>query len=213
MVTRAAAIAAALLALTVGCAIVPPASPGPPGAPVVVAERGWHTDLCVPAPATADDALAPLAAGFAGARFLCFGFGERQYLLSGHHGWLEKLSALLPSRAVVLMTALAAPPDAAFGAGNVVSLKLSRTGAASLRDFLRRAVLSDAAGRPLRLRDGPYPGSVFFAAAGTYDAIDTCNTWTAAGLRAAGLPVGGPVVFAGQVMSAARRIAAADPAR
>ena len=43
--------------------------------------------------------------------------------------------------------------------------------------------------RPRRLAAGPGPGSVFYAATGTYSATYTCNTWTAEGLRVGGIPV------------------------
>ncbi|MDA8251928.1 MAG: DUF2459 domain-containing protein [Rhodospirillales bacterium] len=193
---------------------MPPAPSLPPGAAtrtIAVADRGWHTDLCVAAPAEGSDPLVPLAEGFPGARFLCFGFGERQYLLSPGPGLLETLSALLPSRAALLMTALRAPPAAAFGADSVVVLRVTEAGETALRGFLRGSVQNDAAGAPIRLRDGPYLGSVFFAATGTYDAFTTCNTWTADGLRTAGVKIGGPVIFAGQVMSQLRQIAAKPP--
>ena len=139
---------------------------------------------------------------------LCFGFGERQYLLSADRGLLTQLSALLPSQSALLMTALRAPPAAAFGAENVVVLHVTPPAEAALQRFLWRSLDRDAAGAPVRLADGPYPGSVFWTASGTYDAFNTCNTWTADGLRAAGLPVGGPILFAGQVMSQVRQIAA-----
>jgi hypothetical protein len=50
---------------------------------------------------------------------------------------------------------------------------------------------------------------VFYAARGTYDAFDTCNTWTAGMLHDGGLPVSSAgVVFPGQVMRMARAIEA-----
>lgn len=203
----------ALIVALAGCATPAPVPvAGPSAARVAVVERAWHTDLCVDAPAGSADPLAPFAAAFPGARTLCFGFGERQYLFSADHGLVEKLSALLPSRAVLLVTALPTSAAAAFGADKVVVLRLTDAGDAALRRFLRGAAEGDAQGAPRFLRQGPYPGSAFYAAVGTYDMLDTCNTWTAAGLRAAGLAAGGgPVVFAGQVMSRARRIAAAQP--
>jgi hypothetical protein len=205
----------ALILALAGCA-----TPAPVPAPVAglaaprvtVVERAWHTDLCVDAPAGSADPLAPFAAAFPGARTLCFGFGERQYLFSADHGLMEKLSALLPSRAVLLVTALPTSAAAAFGADKMVVLRLTNAGDAALHRFLRGAAEGDALGAPRFLRQGPYPGSAFYAAVGTYDMLDTCNTWTVAGLRAAGLAAGGgPVVFARQVMSRARRIAAAEP--
>ncbi len=189
----------------------PVAAPGATNGSVTVAERGWHTDLCLDPPADPADPLAPFAAAFPGARTLCFGFGERQYLFSADHGLLDKLSALLPSRALLVVTALPAPPAAAFGADRVVVLRLGPGGEAALHRFLGESAERTADGAPRFFRPGPYPGSAYYAATGTYDMLDTCNTWTMAGLRAAGLVRGGgAVVFAGQVMSRARRIAAAQ---
>jgi hypothetical protein len=56
------------------------------------------------------------------------------------------------------------------------------------------------------LAEGPYPGSVFYAARDTYDGFYTCNTWTATVLRDGGLAMPINVLFAGQVMGPARWI-------
>ena len=181
---------------------------GPATRSISVVQRSWHTQLCVAAPAAATDPLAPIAAGFPGARFLCFGFGERQWLVLSRHDPAEAISALFPSRAAVLMTVLRAPPVVAYGAEDAVTLDVPQASEAALRRFLRDGIVTDAAGRPERLRDGPYPGSVFFAATGTYDLFNTCNSWTADGLRHAGFPIEGPAVFAGPVMHQVRQIAA-----
>jgi hypothetical protein len=80
---------------------------------------------------------------------------------------------------------------------------------ARLQHYLAASFERDAAGAARRLRDGPYAGAVYFAAALRYSAGFTCNTWTAEALREAGLPVRvGGVVFAGQVMEQLRALAA-----
>ncbi len=199
----------AVAALVAGCAAVP--MPPPPSAPVaatiMVVERAWHTDICLDAD-DADAFVAQLLRGFDGARFLCLGFGERQYVVGGDHGVFTMLSAMLPSRAALLMTALRDTPEAAFGAGNVVRLGVSRSGLAGLEDFLTAATETNATGGPRRLANGPYVGSAYFAATGTYFGLYTCNTWTADVMRAAGLPVAGGMLFSGGVMRQARRLAA-----
>jgi hypothetical protein len=210
----------------VACSSSPPVPPpGPIATTIAVVERGWHTDVCI----RAEDAGPWLLAlahgyGFDGEHFLCFGFGERQYVLTRDPGPLATISALLPSRAALLMTVLRDSPGAAFGSSNVVNLGISRDGLTGLQAFLRGAVQTDEAdqpqgnaadkpegnpaGKPVGLGEGPYPGSVFFAASGTYDLFYTCNTWTAAALRSAGLPVSTTVLFAGGVMRQARQLAA-----
>lgn len=185
-------------------------SAGPAAATVTVAQRGWHTDICLPV----DDAspwIASLAQGFDGARFLCFGFGERQYVITRTHTPLDAMAALLPSRAAVLMTVLRASPADAFGSANVAGVGIGRDGLAGLQAFLRRSVETGPAAQPLRLADGPYPGSVFFAATGTYHAFYTCNTWTADALRAAGVPVRRAVLFSGDLMYQVRGLPGEAP--
>jgi len=199
----------AVAAMLAACAATPVAMPprGAVAATVTVVERGWHTDICL----RDEDAgpwVADLAQGFDGARYLCFGFGERRYLVTHDHGIVEMIAALFPSQAVLLMTVLKAAPAAAFGPDNVVELGVDRAGLAGLQAFVRDAVETGRKDEPVRLGDGPYPGSVFFAATGTYELRDTCNTWTASALIAAGLPVDDSVVFAGGVMRQARRLAA-----
>ncbi len=64
-------------------------------------------------------------------------------------------------------------------------------------------------GEPLIVGLGPYPGSLFYASSETYNLAYTCNTWVAEALSDGGLPLSpGGVIFAGQIMPEARRIAA-----
>jgi hypothetical protein len=90
----------------------------------------------------------------------------------------------------------------------VIRIGVSDVGLAGLRSYLKDSVQTDSAGGPMRLGDGPYPYSLFLAATGTYDALYTCNTWTADAMRSAGLQIDDAVVFAGAVMRQARRFGA-----
>ena len=184
----------------------PPADGGPAVATVYVADRGWHTDLGL----AADDVRGPLAAvkqPFPGVRYLTFGFGERAFFTARSTNLLTMLRALLPSQAAILVTGLRAAPAEAFGREQVVPLPLTAAGLARLEAFLWSYLGKDSSGKPQVLAPGPYPGSVFYAAGGTYDAAFTCNTWTAEGLRVAGLPISTDgVLFAGQVMSRVRAL-------
>jgi hypothetical protein len=118
------------------------------------------------------------------------------------------LRALLPSRAAILVTGLGVPPADAFGRENVVALPLTATGLARLDGFLWSYLHKGRNEQPELLGPGPYPGSLFYNAAGTYDAAFTCNTWTANGLRAAGLPISAEqVVFADQLMDQVQALA------
>ncbi len=194
--------------LGISCSV--PTSPPPVDDDVVVyvIERGWHTDIGLPAEEITGP-LARLEAPFPGVRFLTFGFGERQFVVDRQTGFGAMLSALLPSRSALLATALRTIPEAAFGADNVVALRIPPAGMARIQAVIWQELDRSSDGEPLLLANGPYPGSVFYAADDTYDGLFTCNTWTAATLRAGGLPI--PmlgVLFSGQVMGMARWISA-----
>ena len=88
-------------------------------------------------------------------RFLCFGFGERQYLLTPDHGLPEMIFALFPSRAALLMTALEGTPAEAFGEANVVTLGITGAGAAGLTVFLWQSLQMDGDGAPIRCATAP----------------------------------------------------------
>ena len=106
------------------------------------------------------------------------------------------------------MTALRAAPTEAFADETVVTLHLPRSGVERIAARLWDDLEKTADGSVVRLADGPYIGSVFYASRETYDAFRTCNTWTALVLRDGGLPMQTHVLFAGQVMQQVARIAA-----
>lgn len=199
-----------LLALA-ACAATDPPLPAPVGIVatgpshtfVAVVQRDWHTDVCLRVQ-DIDAWVMTLARGFDGASVLCFGFGERQYVVERRHDPLTMVAALFPSRAAILMTVLRATPEDAFGAQHVVEAPVGDAGLDGLQRYLRESFETDGAGNPQRLADGPYPGSLFFAASGTYDVFHTCNTWTARALRSAGLNDMKDTLFAGSLMREAR---------
>jgi uncharacterized protein (TIGR02117 family) len=201
---------AVLLALS-ACTATDPPMPAPadadaggvPHTYVAVVQRDWHTDVCL---RTEDVGAWPLALarGFDGATVLCFGFGERQFVVERRHDPLTMIGALLPSRAAILMTVLRSTPEEAFGKENVIEAPVGDAGLDGLQRYLRDSIETDSTGNPQRLADGPYPGSLYFAATGTYDALHTCNTWTARALRSAGLTSVADTVFAGRLMRETR---------
>jgi len=212
----ARAAIALLVTLLPGCATSTQATASDaPATAIDVVERDWHTDVCIRTE-DADARLMRLVVGYNGSHFLCFGFGDRHYLLSRERGPMTLLSALLPGAGAILLTVLRDTPAAAFGADNVVRLGVSEQGITQLREFLANAVQTDGSGAPVGLGDGPYPGGLYFGATAQYDGFYTCNTWTADALRTAGIPIHGPVLFADGIMRQIRPAAQAEggpPAR
>jgi Protein of unknown function (DUF2459) len=201
-------IVALLTGWLAGCAVAPMAGPVPRGeATVYVVGRGWHTDIGLPVNEVTGP-LASLESDFPGVRFMVFGFGERDYYMERKEGSGEMLAALLPSKSAILMTALNAPPTEAFADHDVVVLHLPSSDVARIVTRLWDGLEKRADGSVVRLANGPYVGSMFYASADTYDGFHTCNTWTALVLHDGGLPMNTQVLFAGQVMQQVSRIAA-----
>jgi hypothetical protein len=196
------------LALSVAACSAPQPEASPDDPVVYVVQRGWHTDIGLAVEDIGPD-LAVLERGLPGVRFLTFGFGERQFLLDRRRTFGAMLNALLPSQSALLVTALRAPPAMAFDEQDVVALHVSRAALARIEAALWQEFETTQNGEPVRLADGPYPGSVFYAARDTYDLFFTCNTWTASTLREGGLAVPATgLLFADQVMGMVRWISA-----
>jgi uncharacterized protein (TIGR02117 family) len=200
-------VAFALAACTAPDPAVSASSAVPRDAVIYVIGRGWHTDIGLPVSEIASP-LKALAEPVPGVRYLTFGFGDRTYLLNRDVTVFSMLTALLPGRGALLVTALRATPAQAFGTAHVVTLHVTRTDRTRLEQRLWQEFRLLSSEAPVVVSDGPYPGSLFYAASAPYSGVYTCNTWTAAMIQTAGLPMPtGGLVFASQVMGMARWIA------
>jgi uncharacterized protein (TIGR02117 family) len=174
---------------------------------VYVAVLGWHTEIGLRVDAI-HSPLTALAREFPGARYLMFGWGQYDYYMAANPGFADALRAVIPGPAVMLVSALPHPPSETFGAANVYVIPVSPEGMDRLSDYLWGYLENSSAGRLRRVGNGPYRESAFYAAAGTYDIGNTCNTWTAEALKVSGLPVSvAGVVFASQVADQLRVLA------
>jgi uncharacterized protein (TIGR02117 family) len=166
----------------------PPRS-GEAAVTVHVVRHGWHSGLVI-----RRDQIPPAAwpeqARFPAARFLEVGWGDRVFYQSPDAGIRLAIEASLASEGSVLHVAgLDLPPAEHFAHAEITPVVLSARGADALAHFVSRAYARDAAGRPIDLGPGLYPGSRFYAATGRYSLVYTCNSWIAGALRAAGCPI------------------------
>jgi uncharacterized protein (TIGR02117 family) len=164
----------------------------------------WHTEIGLPV-GTIGGPLAALKAEFPGARYLVFGWGARDYYMARNPGLGDILRALAPGPAVMLAIPLQMPPEAFFGASNVVVMHVSPDGLLRLSEHLWSYLAMDKERLPRRIGTGPFPQGIFYTSTGTYNLGHTCNTWTAEALQVSGLPVNAAgVVFASQVLDQVR---------
>src|SRR5262245_59039342 len=212
-VTRRGLVRACLAAGTVqalaGCRSTPlPTYQAAPsdGFTTYLIAASWHTEIALPIHAI-QDPLKAVTPDFPGCQYLAFGWGERNYYMARSPTVGDAMSALFPGPAVLLVTALYRPPRDSRASAQVFEVGLSPAGLARLSNYIWAAFEKSGDGTPRRLAAGPEPGSVFYAATGTYSATYTCNTWTAEGLRVGGIsvtPAG--VVFASQATEQLRSL-------
>jgi Protein of unknown function (DUF2459) len=174
---------------------------------IYVVRRGWHVEVAFAAAEVSNPPLSAVVAEFPGVRYLSVGFGDRHYLVARNKNAPSLLRALWPGAGLILATGLSAAPQRAFGAANVIEIRLTSAQMRAAQGFVGDTLaLHD--GEPKVDAAGPYEGSLFLTSTRRYSAANTCNTWVARTLQAAGLPVhAAGVAFAGQIWSQARRIA------
>lgn len=178
------------------------------GVTVYLIAAGWHTEIALPVHAI-HDPLRAVMSDFPGAQCLTFGWGERNYYMARAPTVGDAMSALFPGPAVLLVTPLYRAPRDSRANAQVFELSLSTAGLDRLSNYLWAAFEKSGDGPPRRLAAGPEPGSVFYAATGTYSATYTCNTWTAEGLRVGGIPVTpAGVVFVSELTDQLRSLGA-----
>jgi Protein of unknown function (DUF2459) len=179
---------------------------------VYLARRKWHIDVGFAA-ADLEAPLSSLTREFPGASYLFFGFGDRHYLLAKNKSAPNMLGALWPGAGILLVTALKGAPAQAFGASQVIEIRVPSADAQRVQMFIWDSLsggTTDRSSTVTPYANGPYAGSLYYSALPRYSALHTCNTWAAQALQAGGLgvPTKG-VIFAGRLWRRARRLAAA----
>lgn len=194
------AVAAALLAGCTGATPTSSAAPTPAASrqPVIgVLVAGWHSGLILPAGELGT--LAPLLPRGPNVRYVAFGWGNRRFYLAPRPTVVEAITALVSSPSVVLVQTAPTPGDLLPAGAKLRWLCADQVQVRALDTYLRQTLRSPR-GEASMLHVGPEVGSAFYASGDRYDALRTCNTWTAKALHNAGLQVRSRgVIFASQV--------------
>lgn len=176
------------------CAAVPTAPPPSQtdlGAKTVIfiTSNGWHSGIVVAKADLPPDRL-PETVDFPEARFLEFGWGDAVYYPAKQPTFGMSLqAALVPTPAVVHVAGLWGEPARVYPKAEVVSLPINDETFARLVDFVDASFERSGAARVAATGPGLYPTSRFYPAKGSFHLFNTCNTWTARALAAAGFDV------------------------
>ncbi len=151
-----------------------------------IVSNGWHTGIVI-ARGDIPEGAVPEVRDFPQAHFFEFSWGDARYFPAPQKGLGMIMSALFtPTPAVMHLAGLPGSPRSVFPSAETVPLQLSPEGLDALVAFLDQTFDRDAGaeGKP-----GLYPFSRFYPANGRFHMFNTCNTWTARGLAAAGVPI------------------------
>ena len=185
-------------------------SAGEPATTLWIVDHGWHTSIVVRR-ADVDRARWPELDDFSGATLVEIAWGDREfYMATSPTSGLAIKAAVVTSGSVLHVVGLTPAVTDYFGAG--VAIRLSRPGFDALADFVHAEYERSPDGAPLRLGRSLYGSGWFYAARSRYHLFNTCNTWVAQALGAAGLAVeAAGVVTASDVMRQVRPLGETRP--
>ncbi len=99
------------------------------------------------------------------------------------------LGAIVPNPSVLHVVGWEESPEIVFTKSDLIRLEVDEARFGDLCRHIHRSYVLDSAGRPQNLGPGIYGDSTFFRARGKYYFPNTCNVWTARGLKIAGVPI------------------------
>ncbi len=183
-----------LALLLTACAAPPPAPPPSQtdlGAKTVifVTSNGWHSGIVVAKADLPPDRI-PETVDLPEARFLEFGWGDAVYYPAKQPTFGMSLqAALVPTPAVVHVAGLWGEPARVYPKAEVISLPIDAENFVRLIDFIDDSFERSGAPRAAATGPGLYATSHFYPAKGSFHLFNTCNTWTARALAAAGFDI------------------------
>jgi len=152
-----------------------------------IVNHGWHTGIITPAREILQH-IPLLNRRFKDAPYLEFGWGDQGFYQADEITSSLILQAILwPTKSVVHVVALRDEVNSYFS--NVRSVTVSQKGFLALTTFLVGSFEKDSSGNIQSLSKGIYGDSQFYRGSGSYHAFNTCNTWTAKGLKSAGFDI------------------------
>lgn len=174
-----------------GCASsVPDRPPADASAAVIyVMGHGWHTGLVVRR-VDIPSGVWPEQHDFPEATYVEVGWGDEAFYRATEPSFALALQAAFKSQGSVLhVVGMPVPPHTYFPQSEMIPVHLSRDSLTRLSQFIHDTYRRDATGKAMRLGPGWYADSAFYQANGTYHLFNTCNTWIAKALLAAGCPM------------------------
>ena len=150
---------------------------------VYVVSHGWHTGFVIPAPEI-QGVIPELEQRFRNTPYIEFGWGDKGFYQAKETTLELTLRAIFwPTESVVHSVAVPQKVEEYFSNSEVAKLCLSDGELSALIGFISRSFFRDKSGNLLELQKGIYGDSQFYSGVGDFYLMNTCNRWTAKGLK------------------------------
>ena len=156
---------------------------------IYIANHGWHTGFIIPATGIQKN-LPKLQERFPNVPYIEFGWGDKGFYQANEITSGLTLRAIFwPTESVIHAVAVPARPDKYFSGSDVEKICLNDNELSSLITFISNSFFQNNSGEVLELKNGLYGNSQFYKGVGDYYLMNTCNKWTAKGLKSIGMDI------------------------
>ena len=169
---------------------------------VYVVSHGWHTGFVIPA-SEIQRVIPELEQPFGNTPYIEFGWGDKGFYQAKETTFGLTLRAIFwPTESVVHSVAVPQKVEEYFSNSEVAKLCLNDGELSALIGFISSSFYRDKSGNLLELQKGIYGDSKFYIGVGDFYLMNTCNRWTAKGLKSIGMDISPTLkLTAGSVMS------------
>jgi uncharacterized protein (TIGR02117 family) len=169
---------------------------------IYMVRHGWHTGFVIPAN-TIQARHPQLIDRFGDTPYLEIGWGDKDYYQTEEvTSGMTLRAAFWPTDSVIHAVAVPEKADIHFTDNDVEVLCLDDQQYSRLIGFIEKSFEMDENGNIIQLKSGNYGDSQFYAGEGDYFLMNTCNTWTAKGLKSIGLSISPAFkITAGSIMN------------
>lgn len=156
---------------------------------IFITSHSWHTGIVLSAE-NVHEKMSFLFERFGNASYFEFGWGDQDYYQSRNvTSGIALKAAFWPTDSVTHVIALTSHPSDYFSSIEMVKIDLTASRMSSLNIFLANSFFRDSKGNLKKTTAGHYGNSQFYQGRGDYHLFNTCNKWTAKGLRSAGVNI------------------------
>jgi uncharacterized protein (TIGR02117 family) len=156
---------------------------------IYIVSHGWHTGFVVPAEAILKQ-LPQLKDRFKNTPYIEFGWGDRDFYQAQEITSGLTIQAIFwPTESVIHAVAIPERADIYFPNSDVEVICLKTDQYSLLISFIENSFYKDKNNKIIKLKNGTYGNSQFYKGEGDYYLMNTCNKWTAKGLKSVGLDI------------------------